>query len=234
MEIVLADEFICNYFQGNNLSDFTAKTDIDIEEFFNYTKIIKNFYIFHINIDEKTGVMAASPQMEEIINYMDNIILNKSLTPKMVIHGGHDTTISCIQYFMYYVFQIPITYIPFAANIYFELHKKDLDNYYVEYIYDGLSLLTLDYPIFKTKVLEAVWSEEEINEFCFTEKDNQSEIEKYKSISFILLLTNSFFFIATGIFMSLFIYYFKKSKKNAYSSSALSLSILSGVSKGKK
>jgi hypothetical protein len=51
IELIMADEFICNYFQGNNLSDFTAKTDIDIEEFFNYTQQIKNLYIFHINID---------------------------------------------------------------------------------------------------------------------------------------------------------------------------------------
>ena len=31
-----------------------------------------------MNIDEKTGVMAASPQMKDIINYMDDIIQNKS------------------------------------------------------------------------------------------------------------------------------------------------------------
>ena len=232
IELILADEFICNYFQGNNFSDFISKTDIDIEEFFFYTKQIKNFYIFHINIDEKTGVMAASPQMEEIINYMDNIIQNSTQTPKMIIHGGHDTTINCIQYFMHYVFQIPITYIPFAANIYFELHKNDSNIYYVNYIFDGLSMVTLEYSDFKAKVLENIWTEENINNFCFPEKQDQdSDLKKYKSISIILLITNLFFLVSTAIFMYLFIYYCKKSKKHFSNSMDKNDSILSGAGK---
>ena len=30
IELVVAEEFICNYFQGNNFSDFINKTEIDI------------------------------------------------------------------------------------------------------------------------------------------------------------------------------------------------------------
>ena len=233
IELTLADEFICNYFQGNNFSDFINKTQIDIEEFFNNTKQIKNFYLFHINIDEKTGVMAASPQMKEIISYMNDIIQNKSQAPKMIIHGGHDTTINYIQYFMHYTFQIPITYIPFAANIFFELHKNESNkNFYVEYIFDGVSLLNLEYDKFRVKVLEAVWSEEKINNFCNFEHEEKSEndSEKFKTISFVLLITNSVFFISTVIFMSLFIYNFKKIKKQKYSLD-LNDSILAGVGK---
>ena len=232
IELVVAEEFICNYFQGNNFSDFINKTEIDIEEFFNYTKKIKNYYIFHINIDEKTGVMAASPQMKEIINYMDAIIQNKSQAPKMIIHGGHDTTINCIQYFMHYAFQIPITYIPFAANIFFELHKNESsNNFYVEYIFDGISLLSLDYDKFREKVLESIWSEEKINNFCNFEQEDKSESDsdKFKTISLILLITNAVFFISTVIFMSLFIYNCKKNKKK-YSLN-LNDSILAGVDK---
>ena len=233
IELIIADEFICNYFQGNNFSDFINKTQIDIEEFFNYTKQIKNFYLFHINIDEITGVMAASPQMKEIISYMNDIIQNKSQAPKMIIHGGHDTTINYIQYFMHYTFQIPITYIPFAANIFFELHKNASNkNFYVEYIFDGVSLLNLDYDKFREKVLEAIWSEEKINNFCNLEQEEKSEndSEKFKTISFVLLITNSVFFISTVIFMSLFIYNFKKIKKQKYSLD-LNDSILAGVGK---
>jgi len=233
IELIIADEFICNYFQGNNFSDFINKTQIDIEEFFNYTKQIKNFYLFHINIDEKTGVMAASPQMKEIISHMNDIIQNKSQAPKMIIHGGHDTTINYIQYFMHYTFQIPITYIPFAANIFFELHKNESNkNFYVEYIFDGVSLLNLDYDKFREKVLEAIWSEEKINNFCNLEQEEKSEndSEKFKTISFVLLITNAVFFILTVIFMSLFIYNFKKIKKQKLSLD-LNDSILAGVGK---
>ena len=233
IELIMADEFICNYFQGNNFSDFINKTQINIEEFFNYTKQIKNFYIFHINIDEQTGVMAASPQMEEIINYMDNIIQKKTETPKMVIHGGHDTTINCIQYFMHYAFQIPITYIPFAANIYFELHKNESNNnYYVVYIFDGLSLLSIDYDNFKSKVFESIWSEEKIINFCNLEQEDKAEDDskKFKKICLILVYTNSAFFVLSVVFMSLFIHNCKKNKKKKNSLSTYD-SILSGVDK---
>ena len=70
--------------------------------------------------------MAASPQMEDLINYMDNIINNKTKAPKMIMVAGHDDTINCVLYFMRYAFNITIRYIPFAANIYFELHKKGI------------------------------------------------------------------------------------------------------------
>ena len=184
-----------------------------------------------MNIDEKTGIMAASPSMKEILNYMDNIIQKKSQSPKMVIHGGHDSTISYFQYFMQYVFKIPIQYIPFASNIYFELHKNETEDespqYYVEYILDGKSLLIMDYTEFKTKVLNAIWSDGDINNFCYPseKKENKtenyfSEYEKYKSFTYIFLSTTIFLFISTIVMMVLFIIYIKKYKK--YSGNLLS------------
>ena len=89
---------------------------------------------------------------------------------------------------MHYTFQIPITYIPFAANIFFELHKNESNkNFYVEYIFDGVSLLNLDYDKFREKVLEAIWSEEKINNFCNFEQEEKSEndSEKFRTISFV-------------------------------------------------
>lgn len=231
IELIMADEYICNYFQGSNFSDFIEKTGIDIEEFFIYTTQIKNFYIFNINIDEHTGVMAASPQMKDLINYMDNIIKDNNNIPKMVIHGGHDTTISYIQYFMQNVFGIPIRYIPFAANIYFELHKNGTNKYYVEYIFNGMSLLQLNYEIFKAKVLEAIWNEDKINKFCYQEEDDK--LEKYKTLNFILIISNSVFAVLTVLFLSLFIYCCKKNKKS-YVSRAINDSILIDEDKQKK
>jgi len=227
IEIILADELLCNYYNGNNINDFFNKTGFNKDEFIEDSRISKNIYLYQMNIDEKTGIMAASPSMNEIINYMDNIIQKKSQTPKMIIHGGHDTTINYFQYFMQYVFKIPIQYIPFSSNIYFELHKNESksDNYYVEYILDGNTLLTLDYPDFKAKVLEAVWSEKEINNFCFPpeKEENQnpnynnenSEYEKYKFNTYLFLSTTIFFFISTAIFMFLFILYYKKYQNNS-------------------
>ena len=86
IQLYFADEFISNYYDGNKFTDFIAKSGItNITEFLEYNKESKNIYIFHQNIDEKAGVMAASPQMKDLINYMDDIINNKDKAPKMII-----------------------------------------------------------------------------------------------------------------------------------------------------
>ena len=122
---------------------------------------------------------------------------------------------------------------PFAANIYFELHKNEsYNNYYVEYIFDGLSLLTIDYDNFKTKVLESIWPEEKINDFCNLEQEDKTEADskKFKTICLILVYTNSAFFVLTLVFMSLFIHSCKKNKKKK-NILGINDSILSGVDK---
>ena len=217
IQIILAEEVISNYYDGNKLEDFFNKTGFNADEFIEDNRISKNIYIYHLNMDEHSGIMAASPSMKDIINYMDNIIQNKSQAPKMVIQGGHDNTISYFQFFMQYVFNISIKYVPFASNIYFELHKNksESDKYYIEYILDGVTKLIMDYPEFKTKVLKAVWSDEDINKFCYPPEKEESpdeekdkykiEYEKYKTYTIALVSTTIFLFISTVIFLILFI-----------------------------
>ena len=139
--------------------------------------------------------------------------------PKMVIQGGHDTTINLIQYFMYTAFQIPVKYVKFGAHIYFELHKDDIikDKFFVKYYYDGEMLLEKDYYEFKKRVSEVIWSEDKIKEFCFQEnKDNKDKEDggnksnKFDNLTIILFITNGIFFISTIVFISLFIFYKKK------------------------
>ena len=225
IQIILAEEVISNYYDGNKLEDFFNKTGFNADEFIEDNRISKNIYIYHLNMDEHSGIMAASPSMKDIINYMDNIIQNKSQAPKMVIQGGHDNTISYFQFFMQYVFNISIKYVPFASNIYFELHKNksESDKYYIEYILDGVTKLIMDYPEFKTKVLKAVWSDEDINKFCYPPEKEESpdeekdkykiEYEKYKTYTIALVSTTIFLFISTVIFLILFISFYKKNKK---------------------
>ena len=217
VQIILADEYISNYYNGNNFSDFKNKTKIDTEKFLKYCQESKNFYIFHLNLDEKTGVMSASPQMRDIINYMENIINNKTNTPKMVIHGGHDNTINYFQYFMHNVFNFSLSFIPFASSVYFELHKNGTtkDDYYVEYIYNGESLMKMKFNEFKDKVMKAVWSDEQIKNFCYPKEEGTTGTDNdddNKTLIIILIATSSVFFVLTLIFFILFILYYKKSK----------------------
>jgi hypothetical protein len=234
IQIILAEEVICNHYDGNKLTDFFNKTGFNESEFIQANRESKNIYIYHLNMDEESGIMTASPSMKDLINYMDDIIQNKSQAPKMIMQGGHDNTISYFQYFMKHVFGIPIQYVPFASNIYFELHKNESesDKYYIEYILDGKTRLTIDYPEFKKQVLEAVWSDEDINKFCYPpEKEdkggdkgetdgNKNEYEKYKTYFYAFLSTTIFLFLSTVLFLALFIINYKKYKQ--YSGKSLS------------
>ena len=226
IQIILAEEVISNYYDGNKLEDFFNKTGFNVDEFIEDNRISKNIYICNLNIDEHSGIMVASPSMKDIINYMDNIIQDKCRARKLVIKGGHIYTICYFQFFMKHVFNISIQYVPFASNIYFELHKNisesESDKYYVEYILDGVTKLIIDYPEFKTKVLGAVWKDEDINKFCYPPEkenntdaktdENKNEYEKYKTYTIVLLSTTIFLFISTVIFLALFIVHYKKYK----------------------
>ena len=220
--IEVTDNYICNYDNGKNLTDFLTKTEFDKEEFHNYAKKIKEFYLFNLSSDELAGDLGASPHMVDLLDYMEKKVKNDSYysysAPKMVIQGGHDTTINLIQYFMYTAFQIPVKYVKFGAHIYFELHKDDIikDKFIVKYYYDGEMLLEKDYYEFKKRVSEIIWNEEKIKKFCFQNNENKdkegedSKSIKIDNLTIILFITNGIFFISTIVFISLFIFYKKK------------------------
>ena len=220
--IEVTDNYICNYDNGKNLTDFLTKTEFDKEEFHNYAKKIKEFYLFNLSSDELAGDLGASPHMVDLLDYMEKKVKNDSYysysAPKMIIQGGHDTTINLIQYFMYTAFQIPVKYVKFGAHIYFELHKDDIikDKFIVKYYYDGEMLLEKDYYEFKKRVSEIIWNEEKIKKFCFQNNENKdkegedSKSIKIDNLTIILFITNGIFFISTIVFISLFIFYKKK------------------------
>ena len=220
--IDVTDNYICNYDNGKDLSDFLSKTGFDKEEFHNYTIKVKEFYLFNLSSDETAGNLGATPHMADLLDYMEKKVKNDSYysysAPKMVIQGGHDTTINLIQLFMFTAFQIPVKYVKFGANIYFELHKDDMNDnkFTVKYFYDGEMLLEKDYYEFKNRVSQLIWSDEKIKEFCYREEkdkeDNGNDNSSFKInvLTMILAITNTIFLISTIVFVSLFFYYKKK------------------------
>lgn len=199
--IDITDNYICNIDNGKDLSNFLNKTGFDKELFHKDAIEIKKFYLFHLSSDEKAGIIGATPHMKDLIDYMDKKIKDENnitySQPKMVIQGGHDTTINVIQFFMQKAFDIPLQYVKFGANIYFELYRNEnSNNYTVKYLYDGEKLVDIEYNEFKKKVLETVWSDEKIHDFCFQEEKSN---DNNKTIT-ILIITNIIFIISTGIF----------------------------------
>ena len=216
--IDITDNYICNYDNGKDLSDFLSKTGFDKEEFHQSAIEVKKFYLFHLNSDQTAGIIGATPHMTDLINYMENKIKDENNVtysqPKMVIQGGHDTTLNSIQFFMQKAFNISLQYIQFGANIYFELHKNETNNKYtVKYFYDGELLLEEEYNYFKKKVLENIMSEEKIHDFCFQEENNKKDNDKSSNSSTIILLviSNIIFLVATVV-LAFLLFYNKKNK----------------------
>ena len=151
--------------------------------------------------------------MDNKINDENNVAYSK---PKMVIQGGHDTTLNVLQFFMLKTFNINLQYVKFGANIYFELHKDKIEdsdndyNYTVKYFYDSKLMLKIDYDTFKKKVLENVWNEEQIHNFCFQEEKDDNKNKDNSSIIIALIITIIVLFITTIIFALLFLYYRNK------------------------
>ena len=76
-----------------------------------------------------------------------------------------------------------------------------------------------DFNEFKKKVLETVWSDEEINNFCYPKSEegkpeNDNENDKFDTLNVVLIVFTSVFLVLTVIFLVLFIVYFKKSKNS--------------------
>ena len=218
--IGVTDNYICNYDNGKDLSDFLNKTGFDKDEFHEYAKKVKFFYLFNLSSDETAGDLGATPHFVDLLDYMDKKVKNDTYfsysAPKMVIQGGHDTTLNLIQYFMFTAFNIPVQYVKFGAHVYFELHKDDNDSnkYIVKYFYDGEKKLEKDYNEFKRRVSEVIWSDEKIKEFCF--KNNKTDDKGFVLDNFklTLIITNSVFLITTIVFLALFVHYKKKFNNN--------------------
>ena len=90
--------------------------------------------MYEIETTPQLGILAGSPIFKEMINYMDNIInsyikndtkiKNKNI-PKFIMYSGHDYIITAVQLYLNSVFHTPCFYPGFAANQFFELHKRD-------------------------------------------------------------------------------------------------------------
>jgi hypothetical protein len=166
----IIDHFIVNYEEGRDLHYFLNSTGINKDEFYKSCKKVYEWWLFHIFCDKKSCVMESSKLMEDLVEYMENKINNKTNNLKMVIDFGHDVTVGPMQLFMYKAFNIHYTVCAFACNIYFELHKQlkkqNQEIYMVRYYVDDDLRLNINYKEFKRSVLNNIWSQKDKDEFC--------------------------------------------------------------------
>ena len=167
----VTDHFISNYIHKRHLLSSFEEEGFNLKEFYDQCVLFKNITIFEIDTGFELGIIAASPIMNSIINFMDKIIENKK-SPKFVMYSGHDYIIASVEIFLNKAFNIQSYYPDFAANQFFELHSDNNKSYNVKYFYDGNLLLDINYLEFKEKINKIAWSQEEITRFCKIEEKN--------------------------------------------------------------
>ena len=197
------------------MSYFLNMTKIDKDDFYKTCKKIYEYWLFHIFCDKKTCVMESSNLMQDLLEYMDNKINNKTNELKMVIDLGHDVTVAPMQLFMYKAFDVDYTACFFGCNLYFELYKTinkaKKENYYVRYYVDDDLRLNIYYQEFKKKVKDYIWSQDDKDEFCY---GNIIKVLHPKLfLSFCILLFIAFGLICIFVIYKYYgIYYIKERK----------------------
>ena len=159
------------YIFANFFADYFLNiTGINKDEFYKNCKKVYEWWLFHIFCDKKTCVMESSKLMEDLVEYMENIINNKTNELKMVIDLGHDVTVGPMQLFMYKAFDVDYTLCAFSCNIYFELHNKinneNKQNFFVRYYVDEDLRLNINFNDFKKKVMNNIWTQTDKDSFC--------------------------------------------------------------------
>ena len=183
--ISITDNFIANIDNARNMETFLSYVDKDT--FYSLAIELKMMFLYETQCDELTCMMAASPYFKDMITWMDSRIemdiqgkgsdVNYT-QPKMVIHGGHDTSLAPILSFMSDVFGTNKLYVPFGANVFFEVYKNNNSEYKLRYLYNDEEMLDISYEEFKRKVMENVWSNEKISKFCENEKEDNVDVMK--------------------------------------------------------
>ena len=191
----LADHFISDYLNGRKeLIKFSNETGINLDDFYENCKNVYFFFMYNINCYSKSCILSASRIINETISYFDNAISSSNINKKkgksnnkqikMIIDLGHDVTVNAIHILMNKAFNANYTYCNFGCNIYFELYKIKSDNKYIIKYYNNDSLiLYIDYYTFKKKVMEMIWNDKDIDDFCNGDKENIFKIHEEQDIT---------------------------------------------------
>ena len=196
---LIGDNFLTDYFDSRELKKL-KETGIDMDKLYEFAVNISNTDTYELELrtkNQELSVMGMSPTFRALIDWMDQRIQLdkegkaseiKASAPKMVIYSGHDTTLAQMSFFMEQVFGINTTYAGFASNQFFDLMKADDGKYSIMYSYNDASLFSMEYNTFKSKILETIWTQDEINEFCDEVKFNYWIISTFVLAGAVLIL----------------------------------------------
>ena len=228
----ICDSFIADYVDGREINDI-KRSGINIEKFYDHClniSLIMSYYNYYGKPNEKTVEIGISPTFLDIFDYMDKrIILDKkgisdeiiSSFPKFVIVSSHDVSLAAIDLFLESKFGIKFKRADYASSQCFELWKNTKSGkYFVKYLINLETAGIFDFYDFKNKVLNELYSPEDIKKICFPEKfddsNNNKQNKKYYYLFIILMI------LSTLLMICLF-FILRKGKKSIFKENKLNI-----------
>ena len=117
---------------------------------------------FHANDEtNELAYLNSSEFIRNILSYMEKRIndINNNIneSPKFVLFSCHDSTISSLQGIINSLFNIEIIPPDYAASYIFELNKEK-NEYYVNIIFNNITVKSINFTYFKDKIKNDTWT----------------------------------------------------------------------------
>ena len=240
----ICDALIADYTEGRNMTNFFDKTQIEKKDLIEECKeIIGISFRDKLYGDDKNEVMLIeeSEILREMIYYMkkrvdadingENIEKNVSnyIRPKMVMISGHDVTVAAQVLFFIKFFNLPmeIYKLPiYTSQVAVEVtrnedpnvnKKLEYSDYNVNYYFNDLLVLKVNLNTFINTIEQNIWSKEQIDNFCFGNKNIDNENINSYIIIIIVVGVFAIILLITVLFLMTKIVLIKKRYEEIYS-----------------
>ena len=120
--------------------------------------------------------------MEKMINNINN---NINDSPKLVLFSSHDSTLSNLQGLINILFKAEIIPPNYAASYIFELNKEK-NEYYVNIIFNNITVKSINFTYFKDKIKNDTWTYEKTIKICGLIKEEESN-SKDKEYNWLMI-----------------------------------------------
>ena len=192
----ICDAFLSSYTDARELTAF-KQTGINLTEFEDicFESNGLTYYYHFAGDDEKVlAHLETSKLMAEFIHYIkqrvDADINNVNITekykdysrPKMLMISGHDSTLSSHEVFLIDALGLNFSHFrfpKFAAQMVFEVTrgtdgpKNNYSDYTVHYYFNDEEIYNITLDNFISKVEPHIWTDEQINDFCWFDEDDE-------------------------------------------------------------
>ena len=216
---VLCDTFHSNYFEQKELK-MLIDAGLNLTQFNQFALDFLFYDMFYVEVgddNDMIGLSSMSPTMLSLIQWMDKRIENdkngkKDLEsdPKFVMLSGHDSNLAALQIYLKVVFDLKeFKRLPFASNMFFELHKNKngskvtFNDYSVQINLNEYNLFnrSIPYDIFRSNIISKSLNSTQIQSFCGW-NSNFSAMIVFSNHTLLIVLCFSFLCVGFLFFLA--------------------------------